>query len=258
MTPERKARVEMDALLAAAGTHGCDMVQANVHPAMDVAIRELPLDGGVGFATLPLPRKLLAPRPVKVSLKCYERTTIASLPNPESFDACASCTIAEIAISLENMRKLGSKLVRTKRPGNIHYVGADGETGSIDAPLFDEELVVEDETFVGQTELFCYYFADPCWVNHHTHLLRARPEVVSAKYLNLAFSHYPFIPLTTRSTGRRKLTKAALMTAPISVLSSKNILKRSMRWNAACLLPEKSRPRSMKTSSARRRGGSNL
>ena len=49
MTPERKARVEMDALLAAAGTHVCDMAQANGHPAMDVTIRALPLDGGVGF-----------------------------------------------------------------------------------------------------------------------------------------------------------------------------------------------------------------
>ena len=50
MTPERKARVEMDALLAAAGTHVCDMVQANGHPAIAVAIRELPLSSGAGFA----------------------------------------------------------------------------------------------------------------------------------------------------------------------------------------------------------------
>ena len=49
MTPERKARVGIDALLVAAGTHVCDMAEANVHAAIDVAIRELPLDGGVGF-----------------------------------------------------------------------------------------------------------------------------------------------------------------------------------------------------------------
>jgi type I restriction enzyme S subunit len=121
------------------------------------------------------------------------------------------------------MRKPVNKLERAKRPGNIPYLGANGQTGWIDVPLFDEELVlvVEDETFVGRTDPFCYYFADPCWVNNHTHVLRARPEVVSAKYLNLALSYYPFIPLTTGSTGRRKLTKAALMTAPISVPSLK-------------------------------------
>ena len=160
---------------------------------------------------------------VKANLKRYERATIASMTNPESFEACVSGTIADIAISLDNMRKPVNKLERAKRPGNIPYLGANGQTGWIDVPLFDEELVlvVEDETFVGRTDPFCYYFAEPCWVNNHTHVLRARPEVVSAKYLNLALSYYPFIPLTTGSTGRRKLTKAALMTAPISVPSLK-------------------------------------
>lgn len=160
---------------------------------------------------------------VKANLKRYERATIASLTNPESFDICADGSIADVAISLDNMRKPVNKLERAKRLGNIPYLGANGRTGWIDVPLFDEELVlvVEDETFVGRTDPFCYYFADPCWVNNHTHVLRARPEVVSAKYLNLALSYYPFIPLTTGSTGRRKLTKAALMTAPISVPSLK-------------------------------------
>lgn len=50
MTPERKARVEIDALLAAAGWHVCDMAQANLHAATGVAIREFPLDSGFGFA----------------------------------------------------------------------------------------------------------------------------------------------------------------------------------------------------------------
>jgi type I restriction enzyme S subunit len=158
---------------------------------------------------------------VKANLKRYERATIACLTNPESCEACVSGTIADVAISLDNMRKPVNKLERAKRHGNIPYLGANGQTGWIDVPLFDEELVmvVEDETFVGRTDPFCYYFAEPCWVNNHTHVLRARPAVVSAKYLNLALSYYPFIPLTTGSTGRRKLTKAALMAAPISVPS---------------------------------------
>ena len=105
---------------------------------------------------------------VKANLKRYERATIASLTNSESFDACVSGTIADIAISLDNMRKPVNKLERAKRPGNIPYLGANGQTGWIDVPLFDEELVlvVEDETFVGRTDPFCYYFADPCWVNN--------------------------------------------------------------------------------------------
>ena len=108
-----------------------------------------------------------------------------------------------------------------EKAGQRPYLGANGQTGWIDAHLFDEEivLVVEDETFVGRTAPFSYYFSEKCWVNNHTHVLRARPEVVLPKYLNLALSYYPFIPLTTGSTGRRKLTKGALMAAPIAIPS---------------------------------------
>jgi restriction endonuclease S subunit len=158
---------------------------------------------------------------VKANLKRYEKATIESLTDPDTFDECVSGTITDVAISLDNMRKPVNKAARATRPGNVPYLGANGQTGWIDAHLFDEEivLVVEDETFVGRTAPFSYYFAEKCWVNNHTHVLRARPEVVSPKYLNLALSYYPFIPLTTGSTGRRKLTKGALMTAPIRVPS---------------------------------------
>jgi restriction endonuclease S subunit len=158
---------------------------------------------------------------VKANIQRYERATIEAMTRPNSFEARFSGTIADLSISLDSMRKPVNKQERTKRLGNIPYLGANGQTGWIDAPIFDEELVlvVEDETFVGRTAPFCYYFAGKCWVNNHTHVLRARPQAVTAKYLNLALSYYPFIPLTTGSTGRRKLTKAALMAAPITVPS---------------------------------------
>jgi type I restriction enzyme S subunit len=158
---------------------------------------------------------------VKANLQRYEKSTIESLTSPETFDECFSGTVADIAISLDNMRKPVNKAERATRQGNVPYLGANGQTGWIDDHLFDEEivLVVEDETFVGRTAPFCYYFAGKCWVNNHTHVLRAKPGVVSPKYLNLALSYYPFIPLTTGSTGRRKLTKGALMVAPIVVPS---------------------------------------
>ena len=156
---------------------------------------------------------------VKANLKRYERSTIQSLTDPKSFESAVSGCLADVAHSLDNMRKPVNKLERAKRPGTIPYLGANGPTGTIDVPLFDEELVlvVEDETFVGRITPFSYYFSGPCWVNNHTHVLRAKPDKVLPKYLNLALSYYPFIPLTTGSTGRRKLTKAALMAAPITV-----------------------------------------
>ncbi len=50
MTPEAKARVTIDALLAQAGWHVCSMADADIHAVQGVAIREFPLNTGHGFA----------------------------------------------------------------------------------------------------------------------------------------------------------------------------------------------------------------
>ena len=50
MTPEARARQSIDALLAAAGWHVCNVADANIHVARGVAIREFPLNPGHGFA----------------------------------------------------------------------------------------------------------------------------------------------------------------------------------------------------------------
>ena len=50
MTPEAKARVQMDQLLQAAGWQVCNIDQVNLHAAQGVAIREFPLNTGHGFA----------------------------------------------------------------------------------------------------------------------------------------------------------------------------------------------------------------
>ncbi|WP_180129182.1 hypothetical protein [Rhodoferax sp. BLA1] len=41
MTPEQKARVSIDTLLAAAGWHVCHVPRANLHAATGVAFREV-------------------------------------------------------------------------------------------------------------------------------------------------------------------------------------------------------------------------
>ena len=48
MTPEAKARQTIDALLAQAGWHVCDMGDVNIHAARGVALREFPLNSGYG------------------------------------------------------------------------------------------------------------------------------------------------------------------------------------------------------------------
>jgi type I restriction enzyme S subunit len=154
---------------------------------------------------------------VKANAQHFARATIEALTSPSSFSAKVMGTVTDVTVCLDNMREPVNKTERAKRVGTVPYLGANGRTGWIDEARFDEELVlvVEDETFVGRKLPFSYYFSGKCWVNNHTHVLRARRDLVLPKYLNLALSYYPFIPLTTGSTGRRKLTKAALMSAPI-------------------------------------------
>jgi type I restriction enzyme, R subunit len=50
MTPEAKARIEIDKLLGQAGWHVCGMGDFDIHAAQGVAIREFPLNTGFGFA----------------------------------------------------------------------------------------------------------------------------------------------------------------------------------------------------------------
>ena len=80
MTPERKARVEVDALLVAEGTHVCDMAQASIHPATALDIRELPLARGFGFVDYLLYFKGMACGIVEAS----KQGTILSGVEPQS------------------------------------------------------------------------------------------------------------------------------------------------------------------------------
>jgi type I restriction enzyme S subunit len=75
-------------------------------------------------------------------------------------------------------------------------------------------LVVEDETFTGREKAFSYKIAGKSWVNNHAHVLRPRPGV-NVDWLNYSLAYYPFTPLTTGTTGRKKLTQKALLAAPL-------------------------------------------
>ncbi|MGW6913430.1 restriction endonuclease subunit S [Kitasatospora sp. NPDC054939] len=73
---------------------------------------------------------------------------------------------------------------------------------------------MEDETFTGRTKPFSYLISGPSWVNNHAHVLRTTDEISPAA-LNILLSFYDFIPLTSGSTGRRKLNQRSLMDAEL-------------------------------------------
>ncbi len=137
---------------------------------------------------------------------------------PELPEGWAWASIDQVAECLDSQRVPVNKEERARRGGNIPYYGANAQVGWIDDYLFDEPLVlvVEDETFVGRTSPFSYLIKGKSWVNNHAHILRATDAVLS-EFLNYSLAYYPFTPLTTGSTGRRKLTQKALMYAPYAL-----------------------------------------
>ena len=148
------------------------------------------------------------------------REVQVSLGRDESQLVWKETTIGDVTHNLDNKRKPVSKKIRAEGDGTYPYYGANGQTGSIDDFIFDEDLVlvVEDETFVGRIKPFCYKISGKTWVNNHAHVLKAK-ESLTTDYLNYSLSYYPFTPLTTGSTGRKKLTKAALTGAPYQLPS---------------------------------------
>jgi type I restriction enzyme S subunit len=124
-------------------------------------------------------------------------------------------SIDQISECFDARRVPVNKADRMTRRGTVPYFGANGQVGWIDRALFDEPLilVVEDETFTGREIPFSYKITGPSWVNNHAHVLRST-SAVDVDYLNYSLAYYPFTALTTGTTGRKKLTKRALMGAP--------------------------------------------
>ena len=124
-------------------------------------------------------------------------------------------TIDQVAECLDSMRVPINKKERASREGTVPYYGANGQVGWIDDYIYNEPLVlvVEDETFTGRELPFCYKISGKSWVNNHAHVLR-NTKAVGIDYLNYSLAHYPFTRLTTGTTGRKKLTQAALLSAP--------------------------------------------
>ena len=130
----------------------------------------------------------------------------------------ADVRLGHIINCLDHIRRPVSKQERETKRGKYPYYGANGQVGWIDDFLFDEDLVlvVEDESFIGRIKPFSYKITGKTWVNNHAHVLQ--PTVaVDADFLNYALSFYPFTPLTSGTTNRKKLTKAGLMNAPFQL-----------------------------------------
>ena len=122
--------------------------------------------------------------------------------------------ITDIAVVRDRERRPVSGAERSERGGRVPYYGATGQVGTIDIPLFDEDLLLVGEDGVDFSDPFrsSYRVSGPSWVNNHAHVLSGpRPETaaIDLDFLHLLLLGYQFGSVITGST-RSKLTLGEL------------------------------------------------
>ncbi|WP_179944205.1 restriction endonuclease subunit S, partial [Mycobacterium sp. MAC_080597_8934] len=129
-------------------------------------------------------------------------------------------TIAPLALCvdvLDSRRKPVNAKGRAARPGPIPYYGATGQVGWIDDYLFDEELVLLGEDgapFLDKSKPIAYVIDGKSWVNNHAHVLRARREVTSNRYIKHYLDSFDFKDRVQGST-RDKLNQGSMNSIPV-------------------------------------------
>lgn len=127
--------------------------------------------------------------------------------------------LGEVVEFLDHLRK--PVTARDRVEGPYPYYGANGQQGTINGYLFDEELLLlaEDGGHFNDPERgIAYKISGPSWVNNHAHVLRMKQT------LDLGYAHWAVRNLDVRrytsGTTRAKLTKsgAAAIEIPLPPL----------------------------------------
>jgi type I restriction enzyme S subunit len=105
-----------------------------------------------------------------------------------------------------------------RKPGPFPYYGANGEVGTIDGYIFDENLVLLAEDgghFLDPARPIAYEIGGKTWVNNHAHVL-APGTALDASFLAWHLSQYDVSQFLSGST-RPKLTKSDAERIPVIV-----------------------------------------
>lgn len=120
--------------------------------------------------------------------------------------------VSEIAEILDAKRKPVNATERAKRQGPYPYYGANGQVGTIDDYIFDDELVLVAEDggfFFDDFKPISYRVSGKCWVNNHAHILKAK-DGIETEWLNYSLCLQDIRHLVNGAT-RPKLTQRDLI-----------------------------------------------
>lgn len=120
---------------------------------------------------------------------------------------------------LDHLRTPVSFEERGSRKGQVPYYGANGQQGTIDGYIFDEDLILiaEDGGDFDNyaTKPIAYRISGKSWVNNHAHVLRAKADFdQSFIFHSLAHKDIRFF---IRGGTRSKLNKGELLQVSIAI-----------------------------------------
>jgi type I restriction enzyme S subunit len=126
--------------------------------------------------------------------------------------------LGETCEILDRLRRPVNAAERSGRLGPYPYYGANGQVGTIDEYIFNEELVLVAEDggfFFDPLRPIAYRVSGKCWVNNHAHVLRAS-EGVDPDWLCYAVAFQDVSHLVKGAT-RPKLNQKELREIPVPV-----------------------------------------
>jgi type I restriction enzyme S subunit len=114
--------------------------------------------------------------------------------------------LGQVVEFLDNIRQPVKENLRI--PGPYPYYGANGQMGTINNYIFDEELILLAEDgghFGNPNKPIAFKVHGKCWVNNHAHVLRPK-RGIDIDFLKWHLQHYDVSSFITGST-RPKLNK---------------------------------------------------
>lgn len=156
-----------------------------------------------------------------------ERSVVSSLLMSQWTDESLR-PLPELVDILDAQRRPINAEERGRRQGSVPYYGASGQAGWIDAPLFNEDLVLLGEDaidFLNPAAKKAYAISGPSWVNNHAHVLRPREGCVLQTFLVDALNRVDYAHFVGFGT-RSKLTQGAMkqIRIPAPTISAQRVV----------------------------------
>ncbi|MDW7755471.1 MAG: restriction endonuclease subunit S [Brevefilum sp.] len=144
-------------------------------------------------------------------IKFLEKAKFPQIPENYVWSRLENCIDILDSKRVPINSKIREKRIKDKKTSELYpYYGATGQVGLIDDYIFDEELVLLGEDgapFLDVNKDKAYIVKGKFWVNNHAHVLRAKNDLISNRFLLHYLNFFDFKDFVTGTT-RLKLNQA--------------------------------------------------